>query len=260
MVGSLVFSATRALITTASLSSSSLQIGVTSTYTLSFTIAQPLTSSSAIVIGLPTAFQGQVGSCSPSPCTVSTSQITFTSVPTTVGSTVTLSLLTVINPYTLGTSSSLSITTLLYTSQSNSVVEYVNSGLTLTFVARLMLTSNVVISSSSQVVSNYPTTISLAISNHNPLPSFTYLVVYLPPQIGYISTSSISCGYGAVVLSCSFNASTNMLALSYFSSLSISVGQLASSSVTLQYLINPASTYPTSSFAVYLYNSNSQLI
>ena len=50
---SLTYSATRATISTASLTGSSLQIGDTSTYTLQFTLGQPLTSNSSIIIGLP---------------------------------------------------------------------------------------------------------------------------------------------------------------------------------------------------------------
>lgn len=120
--GTFSYIATKTSITSASLGASNLQIGVNSTYTLQFVLGQPLTTGSAIVVGLPPMFQGQVGGCSPLPCTVTTNSITFTSVANSVGSLVILSLTNVLNPLQIGTTSSLTLYTLYSSSQPTSYV------------------------------------------------------------------------------------------------------------------------------------------
>jgi hypothetical protein len=123
-----------------------------------------------------------------------------------------------------------------------------------------MLSSNVAITSSSSVVSNYPTTITLAINNNNPLPSLAYLQIYLPPQITLISASDLTCQYGSISLSCTFDSASNMITFSYFSTLQIAAGQLKTNPIKLINLVNPSSTQVTSSFQIYIYNSNNQVI
>lgn len=121
--GSITYSATRASISSATLSASSLQIGTSATYTVQFTLGQPLNSASAIVVGLPTSFQGKVGGCSPSPCSVSTSSVTFTSPSsTTPGSSLSLSLTSVTNPLSIGPTTSLTLSTLFTSTQPTSIV------------------------------------------------------------------------------------------------------------------------------------------
>jgi len=259
LTSGLTFSATRAMITSAAITSTSFQIGVTSSYTITFTLGQPL-GNPQVVIGLPIMFQGLVGSCSPSVCSISSTEVIYNISASAVGISVSLTLLNVVNPYILGATTSLTLYTLYDRTQPTSIVEYVNSGITLTLVARSIPSQNVVISSSSMVVNNYPTTYTLKITNVNPLPSYTYLQIYIPPQIVVLSPSDIICFAGSSTLSCSFNAVSNMLTLSYFSSSSISAGQLVSSPIQIMNLVNPSSTKITSSFGVYLYNSLNQVI
>ena len=254
---SITYSAYRSLITTASLSSSSLQIGVSCTYTITFNLGQPLISSSAVVVGLPSQLQGKVGTCSPSPCTVTSTSVTFTSVSTTVGSSITLTLGSVINPYSLGTTTSLTLYTLYYSSISTSIVEYVNSGLTLSLIARASTAASATISPSSSVVNNYPTTYTITLTNLNPIPIYTYIVLYIPLEITTIG--QIGCQSGTFVVSCTFDSGTKLLTLSALTS-AVSAGQLVSSPFSLSNLINPSSTMPTTSFQVFYYNSNNLLI
>lgn len=177
---SLTYSATRSTISSASMSASSLQIGASSSYTIQFTLGQTLNANSAIVVDLPVSYQGQVGGCSPSPCTVTSSLVTFTNVATAIGSSVTLTLSAVTNPLTIGTTNSLTLYTLLDSSQSTSIVEHTSSGLTVDLVARVIPASNIAISSTSQVVSYFPASFTLTVTNVNQLPANVYLQVKIP--------------------------------------------------------------------------------
>ncbi len=212
--GTIKYSAYRSAITTAVLTSTSNQIGVVCSYTITFTLGQPLISSSAIVIALPSALKDKVVSCSPSPCSVASTMITFTSVSTAVNSVITLNLLSVTNPYNLGVTTSLTLYTLYYSAQPLSIVEYVNTGLTLTLVARASTNANAAIVPSSSVVNNYPTTYTITINNLNPFFAYTYLSLYLPTQINI--GGSITCQSGASVQSCNFDSATNILSFSPF--------------------------------------------
>lgn len=209
------------------------------------------------MIGLPSQLQGKVGTCSPLPCTVTSTLVTFTSVSTTVGSSITLILNSVINPYSLGTTTSLTLYTLYYSSISTSIVEYVNSGLTLSLIARASTFTSATVSPSSFVVNNYPTTYTISLTNLNPIPIYTYIVVYIPPEITTIG--QIGCQSGTFVVSCTFDSGTKMLTFSALTS-AVSAGQLVSSPFSVTNLINPGSTMPTTSFQIFYYNSNSLLI
>ena len=74
------------------------------------------------MIGLSTDFQGNVGGCTPSPCTVTSTDVTFTSMPTTSGTSVQLTLSGITNPLTRGTTNSLTLYTLYSSTQSTSFV------------------------------------------------------------------------------------------------------------------------------------------
>lgn len=255
----LTYSATRASIISATLSASNLQIGVTTTYNLQFSIGQPLTANGAVVVGLPTVYQGKVGGCSPSPCSVGFSAVTFTSVATTVGSAISLSLTNVVNPLTIGSTTSLILYTLYSSSQPTSFVEYTNSGLSVSLVARVIPASNIAISSTSQVVSYFPSSFTFTINNVNPLPAYSYLKVYVPNEIG-VSAAQVNCQAGSAAVSCTYDLSTRIITFSSFSSAIIAAGGLSSTPVVINNLINPSSTSPTSSFGIYLYNSLDQML
>jgi len=258
---SLTFSATRSSIITATLTSSNYQVGATADYSIQFTLTQIYTTASLIIILFPTSIQGKVGGCSSSgSCSVSSTQAAFNITTPSNGSLIQLTLLNVINSYTLGTTTSLTLYTLYHYSQPTSIVEYVNSGLTLSLVARVMPSANVAISSSSLVVGSYPSTYTITLTNTNPLPAFSYLVVYIPPEIIVISANQIICQAGAISLSCNYNTLNNMLTLSYFSTTNIAIGQLVNSPILILNLANPVSTRSTASFGIYFYNSANQII
>lgn len=144
-----------------------------------FTLGQPLTANSAVLIGLPTALQGRVLSCSLYTCSYTSSLITYTGVPTAAGSTVTVSF-SLTNPVSLGSTTSLTLYTLYDSSSSGSVVEYVNTGLSVSLIARASSSANAAITATSYVVNAFPSTVIIAITNLNPLLAYSYLVAYIP--------------------------------------------------------------------------------
>lgn len=107
------------------------------------------------------------------------------------------------------------------------------------------------------MVSNYPTTYTLTLTNLNPIPAYSYLAIYLPPQITTIG--QFICQSGVFSISCTYDTPTSMLTLSSFTS-ALAAGELASSPFYLQNLVNPSSTLQTSSFQIYYKNSNNQII
>lgn len=177
--GTIKYTAYRSTITSASLTATQLEIGAVSTYTVSFTLGQPLTASSAVLISLPTSFQGRVISCSLYSCTRTSNLITYTSIPTTAGSTITVSF-SLTNPYSLGSTTSLTLYTLYDSSVSASIVEYINTGLTVSLIARASSSANAAITIDSYVVNAFPSKIIIAMTNLNPLLAYSYLVAYIP--------------------------------------------------------------------------------
>jgi hypothetical protein len=170
--------ATRTSITSTSIAATNLQIGANTTYNIGFVLGQPLSSSSAVVVSLPSMFQGLISGCSPN-CTATSTKATFTNISTSVSSLISLTL-TGVNPVQIGLTTSLSIYTLYNVNQPTSYVEYAYSGLTLNLAARTIPSSNVVILSSSPVVSMSPASFSFVITNVNPLPANIYLQIVLP--------------------------------------------------------------------------------
>ncbi len=138
-----------------------------------------MTANSAVLIGLPTALQGRVLSCSLYTCSYTSSLITYTGVPTAAGSTVTVSF-SLTNPVSLGSTTSLTLYTLYDSSSSGSVVEYVNTGLSVSLIARASSSANAAITATSYVVNAFPSSVIIAITNLNPLLAYSYLVAYIP--------------------------------------------------------------------------------
>lgn len=250
----LTYTASKATLVGVFLTASNLQIGVTTTYTLQFTIGQPLTANSAAVIALPPSYQGKVGGCSPSPCTLTSTSITYTSIATSIGSVVVLTMTGVVNPTSIGVTPSLTLYTLYNTGYPSSYVEYTNSGITVSLIARVIPTANIAITSTSQVVSYFPASFTITITNVNALPANTYAKIYLPAEVG-VSANQVNCQAGAYSVSCTYDASTRIVTLSSISASTIAAGALANDPIVINNLINPASTTPTSSFGVYLVDS-----
>jgi hypothetical protein len=133
----------------------------------------------------------------------------------------------------------------------------VNSGLTLNLIARASTSANANIVPSSFVVNNFPTSYTITMNNLNPLFAYTYLSLYVPPEITV--GGSITCQSGVLVQSCTFNPATNTLVFSPFTT-AIAAGQLLSSPFVINNLVNPSSTMATSSFQANLYNSDNQIV
>lgn len=129
-----------------------------------------------------------------------------------------------------------------------------SSGLTVSLVGRVIPTSNIVITSTSQIVSYFPASFSLAVTNVNALPANVYAKIYIPVEVG-VTNTQITCQAGSNAVSCSYNSADRMVTFSSISSSTIAAGALVSTPITMNNLINPSSTSPTSSFGVYLYNS-----
>jgi hypothetical protein len=256
---SFTYIANRATITSTSIGATNSQIGASSTYTVQFVLGQPLTSTSAVVVGLPSMFQGLIAGCSPN-CTVTTTRITFTNVSTSVGSLISLTLSNVVNPVQIGTTSSLTLYTLYNANQPSSYVEYTNTGLTLNLIARVIQSSNIVITSSSAVVSMSPVSLSFTITNVNPLPANVYLQIILPIEVAVASTGQLTCMVGSSAISCTYNSASRTITFSSISSSPLSTGQLNSTPVIISNLVNPSSTSSTSSFALYIFNSIGQTL
>ena len=170
--------ATRTYITSASITATNLQIGASTTYNIGFVLGQLLGSNSGVVVSLPSMFQGLLSNCFPS-CTVTSTKAIFTNVSTGVGSLISLTL-NGANPVQIGNTSSLTLYTLYNVSQSTSYVEYTNTGLTLNLIGRVIPSSNIIINSSSPVISMSPVSFSFVITNVNPLPANVYLQIVLP--------------------------------------------------------------------------------
>lgn len=173
---------------------------------------------------------------------------------TTIGSAISLTLTNVVNPISIGATTSLILYTLYSSAQTNSYVEYVNSGLSVNLVARIIPSSNIAISSNSQVVSFFPCSFTFTITNVNDLPANVYLEVYIPPEIG-VSAAQINCQAGVSAVSCSYDSTTRKITFSSLSATSIAAGTLSSTPIVINNLVNPSSTSPTSSFGVYLLNT-----
>ncbi len=148
------------MITTSSLTSTSLEIGVTSNYTLQFIpLNNLILSQSVINIVFPSSYSNSLNTvtCLPATCTNSALTISFSNIPVTPNNSITLTLLNIVNPLKLGIISSLIISTLYFSTDSASIVDQVSSGLTLNLLSRKLQSSNILISSSSNVVYNFPT-------------------------------------------------------------------------------------------------------
>lgn len=123
-----------------------------------------------------------------------------------------------------------------------------------------MSANNVTIQASSQVVYNYPTAYTFTIFNNNPIPAYGYLVLQLPAELTMQSSNSIGCTFGGAAISCTFNPVTYTLTFSYLQSTTIATGQLSTTPIILNNIINPSSTANTGFFSVWLYNSlNNQI-
>jgi hypothetical protein len=259
LASSLTYAASRATIAAASLSASSLQIGVITSYTVQFTLGQPLTASSAIVVGLTTALQGTVTGCSPSPCTVNSIAVTFTNVATAVGASSSLSLTGAVNPLAIGTTNSLTLYTLYSSAQSNSFVEYINTGLTVDLVARIIPAGNIAVTSTSPVVSYSPASFSFTVTNANQLPANVNAKISIPPEVG-VSASQVSCQAASTAVACSYDSATRTVTFSSISASTVAVGGLASLPLVVTNLVNPPTTTATSSFGVFLVNTLGQTV
>ncbi len=104
----LKYSAKRGVITVVSIGSSSYEIGVGANYTIELSLGHvsSLTILSGLVLKIPTAYQGRVIGCQPSPCSIGVNSITFSQLTSSLISNQLTIELDVTNPLTIGLSSS----------------------------------------------------------------------------------------------------------------------------------------------------------
>jgi hypothetical protein len=105
----LKYTARRGTISLVSAGATSVQIGARGNYeiVLSLEHASNLNINSVLVVKVPLAYQGRIGGCLPSPCTITASEVTFSSIVSSiVSSQVTVQLQNVDNPLSLGVTSS----------------------------------------------------------------------------------------------------------------------------------------------------------
>jgi hypothetical protein len=121
-----------------------------------------------------------------------------------------------------------------------------------------MLPANVLITTDSNVVFNYPTLFTFKITNDILLPKFTYCKILLPPTI--VATSNVYCIYGGLSLGCTYDSGTNSITINYFSSNDIPANTLNTSNLQIGNIYNPPSTTLTTSFQIQLLNLNNQII
>jgi hypothetical protein len=103
-----------------------------------------------------------------------------------------------------------------------------------------MISSDVSLSSSSNVVFNYPTSFSFRIKNNNDIPKFSYVKIYFPPTV--MADNSIYCTYNSLAIGCTYDSSQRVVKTSFFSSSTILQNNLNNYDLIISNLFNPTST------------------
>lgn len=147
---------------------------------LLLTHVNPINSMSVLILKLPTLFNSRVQSCSPSPCTITPTRVTFSSLSTSlIVNTISITL-QIINPLTLGSTLSFQAYTLQSSLDTLSVIDEITSGMTTILTSRRMSPSDVTLTTSSDIVYNYPSQFRFIINNNNDLPAYSYITVAIP--------------------------------------------------------------------------------
>lgn len=181
---------------------------------------------------------------------VSTNKLKFSNVFNDQITSLILTIKNIQNPYNLGTTSSLIITSFtVINSSSFSVDQSTQTDISLNLVGRKMSYSNTIISSTSDVTFAM-CDLSIKVSNNNPITSNSYVDIMVPSEL--LLPSTVVCNFGCILLT---NVSSTVRI--YLSSV-YSAGQLPV--ITFYSVRNPQSTKPTSTFAVTIYNQQGQIL
>lgn len=252
---SLVYQATAGQLT-ASLSSSTLEVGATARYTLTITLTNSITASAYLYITFPVAFDLTAGTyvcqsnaSTTTSCTYSNYVMTVTSLTSTTraaSSQIVLLIDGIVNPVTTGSFQSLSLRT-TYQGYSDTV-DTLTSNLFLTLESRTLSPSNVQLSCTTQQVYTL-STFTFTINNQNSLPANSLVYIRLPPQLTY---TSFSCTKGGLGVSCDVATINGVSCVRIALGNSVSIARGAMPVLQISNVYTPPSTKPTSTFQIYL--------
>jgi hypothetical protein len=170
-------------------------------------LSNPIISESLLILTLPFVYYGSVGGCLPTPCTVYQQSVIFSSLSINIQTMFSVKLINVVNPLSLGLSSSFIFDTQLYSNQTTSIVDEVKDGLSPLLVARKFKNTDIAISCSSDVVYDFPVKFTFSVNNNNIVPAYSYLVIILPVEI-QVESNSIICYYDSALVYCTYDSIT----------------------------------------------------
>lgn len=139
------------------------------------------------------------------------------------------------------------------------MIDELNPGINLTLIARQMSASDVILSTTSDIVFYYPSQLKFRINNNNDLPAYSYVVIVVPSTIT-VDANSFYCMYNGLVVGCTYDNTTLSITTSYLSTGIILAGTLDNADFIIANVYNPTSTQQTSSFSLSIKNINNQII
>lgn len=175
--------------------------------------------------------------------------MTVTSIATAgmaAGGSVILTLSNIVNPMSLGLTSSLIVRT--YYRTGGGSVDVVATGLSLTLVTRNLQSTDVTLSCSSDMVYTLAS-FTFTIANKNTISSNSYIYIAIPPEI---SLGSYTCTYGSTSVACDNRTINSIPCIRVSLSNSASISPFSLSPLTIHNLYTPTSTAQTSTFQLYI--------
>ena len=162
-----------------------------------------------------------------------------------------LSIKNIQNPYNLGVTTSLILTTFTIINLTQySVDKSTQSDITLNLIGRKLSSISVLVSSTSDFTYEQ-CDLSIKITNNNPVPVNSFIDVTVPVQL--ILPDRIVCNFGCMLL-----ANSTSTVRVYLNNVGYGIGQLPT--IILFNVRNPQSTKPTSTFSLNIYNSIGQVL
>lgn len=226
-------------------------------YQISFTIKNKLTTGSFIAIVFPVELAIQTGTATCSmaghTCTVATSQNLTVTIASTIvaGSALSVTVSKVKNANEALTTSSFSIYT-YYDSLYDSLVDRVITGITTTMTPSAITTGSVTPSSyTTNAVGFYKIDVTLL----DPIPAGGFIVVIFPTTVVPQSAQLVAASYA--ISSCSSNLASNTINVTGCFSATMSALSL---SLNFSNILNPISFKPSGTFKLYTRGPNGNLI
>lgn len=121
-----------------------------------------------------------------------------------------------------------------------------------------MSASDISLTTSSDLVYNYPTSLTFTINNNNDWPKYTSLNIILPQTV--LADSSVGCSYNGRIIGCSYDSATNTIKVEYFSDMVIAQNTFSQHNLIVSNVFNPTSTKQTASFQLEFLNNNKEVI